>query len=490
MGTMLRNLCFGILVLTPLAFGQEEPETEGALVPKELTLAEAKRIALLENPSLKAAEARVKQAWARVRQARASYFPNVDASASISKTWLDENSYRAQRNQAFLTPFLESGGRSSGTSQFPVVQYIGGKAVTLSSGLRARAGVDNSFTTHSAALTAQWLIFDGFAREFTHAASRFGARESEAASLEARRLLLEAVAESYFSAVLAREELAIAEADEAFNARQLEEAEARRRVGTGSLSDELNFRVRVNTAKASRIRAVQVFEVAKVGLAQLMAVPESAFPAGTELAPLLDSTPADLERPDLDTKLASALERRPDLLRDRRAVDRTRAAMRAQRGVFFPTVSTSVSHAASLTNDHKIGQDDFGTTVGLNVSYSLFAGGRNRAQYVESKGALSEAEHNLHSTEIAVSAQVRSAIENLAAAQDQWVLQQENAAHVQKNRDLVEKEYMAGQASLVRLNEAQRDLVSSQAQLAAARVTLQQAWHSLTTATGEILGET
>jgi outer membrane protein TolC len=46
---------------------------------------------------------------------------------------------------------------------------------------------------------------------------------------------------------------------------------------------------------------------------------------------------------------------------------------------------------------------------------------------------------------------------------------------------------MAGQVSLVRLNEAQRDLIQQQGRLALARVALRQAWHDLRVATGEIL---
>jgi outer membrane protein TolC len=41
--------------------------------------------------------------------------------------------------------------------------------------------------------------------------------------------------------------------------------------------------------------------------------------------------------------------------------------------------------------------------------------------------------------------------------------------------------------SLVRLNEAQRDLTVAQAQLASARVALRVAWYDLQTSTGRIL---
>ena len=66
-------------------------------------------------------------------------------------------------------------------------------------------------------------------------------------------------------------------------------------------------------------------------------------------------------------------------------------------------------------------------------------------------------------------------------------LQRENVDLVQRTRDLVEKEYNAGQGSLVRLNEAQKDLTTAQGNLAQALVALRQAWIELETRTGSIL---
>ena len=84
------------------------------------------------------------------------------------------------------------------------------------------------------------------------------------------RLLLYQVAASYFNAQLAKENINIALANEKFNQRQLAETEARYRVGTGSLSDVLNFRIRINSAKSQLISARQSYEVALYGLASLM----------------------------------------------------------------------------------------------------------------------------------------------------------------------------------------------------------------------------
>jgi outer membrane protein TolC len=86
-----------------------------------------------------------------------------------------------------------------------------------------------------------------------------------------------------------------------------------------------------------------------------------------------------------------------------------------------------------------------------------------------------------------VAADVRDAIANVKSAQYELELQRKNAELVTENRDLVDKEYKAGQASLVRLNEAQRDMIQAQGRLALARVGLLQTLKNLDTSTGAIL---
>jgi len=106
--------------------------------------------------------------------------------------------------------------------------------------------------------------------------------------------------------------------------------------------------------------------------------------------------------------------------------------------------------------------------------------GEARARHDEAKKTLANLTNNVVS-------EVRTAITQVEAAQQELFLQRSNAALVQQNRDLVDKEYAAGQGSLVRLNEAQRDLVTAQSRLALALVSLRLAWQNLLATTGEIL---
>jgi outer membrane protein TolC len=132
-------------------------------------------------------------------------------------------------------------------------------------------------------------------------------------------------------------------------------------------------------------------------------------------------------------------------------------------------------------------QEDFGNTIGASLSYNLFSGGLDRAKLNEAKAKQSEAEKTLQDVMIQVSSQVHTAMSKLNSAQNQLVLQRSNTALVRRTRDLVAKEYAAGQGSLVRLNEAQRDLITAQSRLSLALVSLRQAWFDLETVTGKTL---
>jgi cell division septation protein DedD len=305
--------------------------------------------------------------------------------------------------------------------------------------------------------------------------------------MDARRLLLASVATAFFVAQLAREDIAIASADETFNRRQIDEAKARLRVGTGSLSDVLNFEIQVNSARSQLIRAKRVYNVAMIGLATLLGLREARFPVNMELARLESETEEELVAPSTDRQIRYALTHRPDIRRTDYAVKRAKSEVGIARAKFYPVLNATGSIDGERSRSAEFESDDFGGSIGLNLTYNLFTGGLNRAQLAEAKSRLTEAERNQDDASIQVASEVQEAVADLIAEQEQLALQRKNARLVQQNRDLVEKEYNAGQTSLVRLNEAQRDLTTAQSRLVLALLSLRQSWENLRAVTGEIL---
>lgn len=446
-----------LVLLYYSAAGAEDQPADGIDLENitVLDLETAARIALEGNPSLAAAQARVGQAREAVRQARSSYWPRFDLTASQTRVDLSDNAHQ---------------------SQLASRQALFGSSAT----------VDNPEDYYRASVTASWLLFDGFTRRFNLAAAKHGEQSSEAARNDAQRLLLQAVSSAFLSAQLSLENVAIAKADEAFNKRQLKEARLRYDVGTGALSDVLNFEVRANSAQSDLIVAERTYETSLIGLAALLGVQNARLPDQTRLEALKDADESELEEPQTDQLIDSAHDLRPDLNQSEWGVLQAEADVKAKRGNYFPTLSLNASYDGERTDDFGFESEDIGSSVGINLSYNIFAGGLFHAQHQESKMRLWEAEKSRENLKINITSDVRTSAERVLSAQKQLLLQRTNAQLVQKNRDLVEKEYKAGVGSLVRLNEAQRDLTAAQVRLAVAQVALRQAWNDLWSATGQI----
>jgi outer membrane protein TolC len=421
-----------------------------------LDLQTAARIALKENPSLAAARARVDQAHQAVRKERSSYWPQFDLTASWEQDNLSDNDHQSQltTSQALFGP----GGSITDPEDY-----------------------------YRVSLTASWLLFDGFTRRFNLAAAKYGEQSSTVARDDARRLLLQAVSSAFLSAQLSLENVAIAQADEAFNQRQLTEARFRRHeVGTGALSDVLNFEIRVNSAQSDLLVAERTFETARIGLAALLGIDNARLPNHTQLDTLDETTETELRAPQIGPLLENVYAQRPDVLQNDWAVRQAEANVKARRGSYYPTLSLNASCDSERTGDFGFESEDIGSSIGISLSYNLFNGGLFQARHQEAKMRLREVQHNLHNLKINVASEVQTISKRILSAQKQLLLQRTNAHLVRKNRNLLEKEYKAGVGSLVRLNEAQRDLTIAQVRLATVQVALRQAWYDLWSATGQI----
>ena len=417
-----------------------------------LDLDTAKKIALARNPTLKAAAHRVEQAAWRVKQAASAYLPRLDANTQASRVELSDNAYTAALQQArFFNP--------AATMEDPEEYY-------------------------SAGITATWRMFDGFSRRFNYAAGKYALSASKHSRADARRLIFSSVARAYHGAMLARENMAIAEADEIFFARQVQEAGIRRQIGTGSLSDVLNFQVSRNAARSNVISAKQSFEVAMFGLAALLGSQDSDFAKRVELARMNAESVKEITEPEAPDFMQSAKAGRPDILQAEATKKAAKARLKSVRGEYCPTIDLSAGYTGDRTGDAGFEGDDFGTTIAATVNWNIFAGGLTRAKVAEARAAHNEAKSNLGYVRTQAVSEVLEAIAKVRAAQAELLLQRENADLVGRNRDLVEKEYRAGQASLVTLKQAQRDLVAAQSRLASARVNLRQAWQELYTSAG------
>ncbi len=456
----MRQVLFILLlsfVLVPAAWCQQEPEFVGPDFSgiEVLDLENAQRIALQENPSIAAAFARVEQAQARVKQAVAAWWPSLDIGGQASRTHRSDIAYAAAQLYSSVP------GQSS----------------------------DRNYNSSSASLQATWVLFNGFYRSFQQEQMEYGAKSSEEARRDSQRLLVSAIAEAFLNAQLTQTKVKIAGADMKFYEKQLLDANNRYEVGTGSWGDVLNIKVQLNSAKTSSMLGKREYEAAKYGLAALLGVPDAVFPEHVHLAELDKDfkTSADKEG-EVNVLIDEALAARPDLRKLGMQAREAEAATGKAKAPFWPKVQVAGTLNGANQGEYTLTGDDFGNSISLNVAWNLFSGGADRARLFEAQQKRREVSYSMADLRTKVAAEVRQDIALLAAAREQVRLQRDSVSLVEENRQLAESEYEAGSASLVRLNEAQRDLTTTYGRLAQALVGYHLARQRLLAATGRNLG--
>lgn len=403
-----------------------------------ITLSDAYAIAVAKSPSAEAAQERIRQAEARWRQARSQNLPSLALSGSGSRITYSD------RNRGF------------------------------------NPGLDEDAEVYGAAAQATWLLFNGGQRLNTQKALRSGYEASVIGETETLEQLAASVSRAYFAAQLAIENQRIASSDLVFNEQQLRETKTQVKAGQRARADELNFAIRCNTAASSLERAQAEVAEALILLNTLLAAGD-----GMERQPGLIASNDQI--PTMPTQTWEEVKTRlPSLNRLREQVSASELEWKAARGSYAPAVRVSGTYAGEREEDPSFSGDDFTTTVGVSMEFELFDAGLRRNRLRELRAAADEQALLLEQAEQDAEAEWLAARTSLAAARTRSILDQENTELARENRDLVEKTYNAGRASLLRLNEAQRDLINSEARATLSRIEVQSATIRLALASGEL----
>ncbi len=446
-----------------------------------LTLENARQIALYGNPSIHEAQARLESARARVADARSRYFPTIRLTHTSTRT------FQTPPSRPRLASALQAVQQTPTTLNTDVLQNIPALIRPIFQPLLSVGSLEsntNSYSGHSTAITATWTIFDGFIREAQLLASKH-LQEAAAHSLaNTRRLIIQAVDSAYYQVQLAVEQVRIAGADEAFSREQLEETQKLSEAGRASQADVDNFRVRVLAAKADLTTAAGLLETGRVVLAELMGLEEVALPDDVMLSPLTEETKEEAVLPEPESWIEQALRNRPDLRQLEEVLDSEQQRVRVAKGLYSPAVGVSGTWGFDRDSTVRYSNDDQSSLAGLEVRWELYTGGSRLAQIRAAESARAEAAAALKRGRLTVQAQVRQAIIALRDAQQQIRLQRETLETARESRRLIRAAYLAGKESLTRLNEAQRDFIQADVNLALSRIRLRQAWSDLNAAAG------
>lgn len=404
----------------------------------ELSLEQAQKIAIANNPTYIAAYHAIAAAKMRYYQALGAYAPEINSSFSLS----NNNNW--------------------------VHHQINGDASRRS----------DTFSTNTA-VSANWLIFDGLSREFALKIAETEYHQQKALSEDECRLLIRGVAYAYNSVLLAAENMRIAREDMDFQMKNLRVTELKQQAGAVPLSDVLNFRVLANVAEGNQITAEYQYEVALYALAVLMGYPEGTLPPSVKFPRIQDIYLYDL--PSVDIYLDNALANRPDLRAYREQLQIARYQLYQTYSSFSPTVSLfaeydyGTNRSRAYHESGKGGQNASNFSYGVGANWTLFNGFIRYNKVREAQANLSATQYQVVNTWLTVVQEVRNAYINYVQNVKQARLYEKTLEITTKQRNLVDDEYRAGNTELTRLNEAQRDLVDAQTTLASAYINVQNA---------------
>jgi outer membrane protein TolC len=456
-------------------------ESGSSLADGVLTLEAARQAALSGNPSVHEARARLQAARARVSEARARLFPKLTFAHKSTRT------FQTPPSRPQLTSALQAFQQSPTTLNADVLRDIPAVFLPIFQPLFNTGSLQsnsNAFGNHSTGLTATWTVFDGFIREAQILASEHLKHAAGYALGNVRRLVVHAVDTAYYQVQLAVEQVRIATADEAFSREQLEETQKLRDAGRASQADVDNFRIRLLAAQANTTAAEGLFDTGRVVLAELMGLPDAALPGDLSLSPLTAETAEETTVPNAASWIEKAMRDRPDLRQLEQIVESEGQRVRAAKGLYSPAVGVSGTWGFDRDSTLHYSSSDQTSLAGVEVRWDLYTGGSRTARVRAAEATRAEAAAALARGRLAVQSEVRQAVIALHDAQEQIGLQREALTTARENRRLIQAAYVGGTQSLTRLNEAQRDYIQADVNLALARIRLRQAWSDLHAAAG------
>ncbi len=420
-----------------------------------LSLADAQRIALHNNPTYIAAHHAVSAAHMRYLQSFSGYLPTVKAGLDYrgSNSWM-----MSER------PYSNSG-----------------------SDRRHPRSESNNMTF---SMQATLLLFDGLIREFSVLEASHSEKYYQHMDENSCRTIVQAVAYAYNNVLLAIEKRRIADEDRKFQMTSLKDTKYKFDAGAVPLSDVLNFEILMNNADVNMIAADYQYETAVYALAQLLGYPDGTLPAEVTFSGDIKSEFVDL--PAVEVYLDTALANRPDLKAYREQLDIAKYQLYQRYGAFSPTASAFFNYTYQLGESRnpdrsyntRYYSETNGISYGVGLEWVIFSGFARYNRMREYQANVAIADYNVAAQWFQVVNDVRTAYAGFVQSTRTTKILEKVRDLSKQQRDLVDDEYRAGNTELTRLNEAQRDYVTAEANLASSYVNIQNAKAQLDAAVG------
>jgi len=405
--------------------------------------------AFAASPDLKAAEARVRNARASLKEDRTKLLPQGGATALYA--------------HAKLPGSIDKIGQALGSSTAT------GTTGTTTGASAATTSIPSSLDLYSVGMDASWEIdlFGGVRRGIEGAKAT--AQAQQATYEDAQVRLAAEVAQAYVNLRDSQHRLALGKSASELQGRMLALTLQRRAGGTASDADVERLRTQLSQTRADLVPLAAQLDQYTDQLAVLTGREPGTLDA--ELA-----TPGPLPLPPATTAIgdpASFLRRRPDIRQAERQLAASNAAIGQNVASYFPTVTLFGTLGFGSTDAGKLfSSDNFNALGAPSLSWNILNFPRINAQVREAKATRDAAEASYQQ---AVLAALQDAEDSLSryGHQRQNVMELTQAeASAARAAKLTQQRFAGGTVSLIDSLDAERQRVSTEQSLAQAQAML------------------
>lgn len=383
-----------------------------------ITLQDAVRIALSDNPTIKVAGQEILLKKEARREAYAGLFPEASLVGSYS---------RAIKKQSFamMGEVIEVGTDNT---------YSGGLSVSLP--------VFAPALYKSISLTSTDV--------------NLAVEKSRASRLD----MVNQVTKAFFQLLLAQDSYEVLlksykQSEDNYNV-----VKAKYEQGTVSEYDKISADVQMRSLKPTVVSARNGVNLANLQLKVLMGM-ESDVKVAVE---------GNLKDYEMSMFTRQAMPR-PDNLTNNSTLKQLelnalqlKQTLKLQYTNFMPTLSASFQYMYTSMNDNfKFKEYDWRpySTIGLNLSIPLFQGS-NFTQLKQTRIQMKQLEENRINTERQLTMQATGYLDNMAASTEQVVSNKEAVFQAEKGRTIAEKRYEVGKGTILELNSSEVALTEAQ----------------------------
>ncbi|MFL5545311.1 MAG: TolC family protein [Gemmatimonadaceae bacterium] len=491
-GRFLKTLLVAASLLAPVvADAQGIPPTTLPTVrttgtPRRLPLDEAVRIAESQSEAIRIARAGVQRAQGQQYQARSQYFPQINGSASYTRTLASQFS-----SVGGSAPPVDTTKPPSPPG--PCDQYLRDATATneerlagLEDASRCALG-QNPFSSfgnlgfgaknqYNLGLSFSQNLFAGGRIVAQNSVANAGRRSAEIELAAQRAQLQLDVTQAYFDAALADRLVALAESSAVQTENVLRQTRLARTVGNVSEFELLRAQVSSANQRPIVIQRQSDREVAYLRLKQLLNI---SLDEPVQLTTAVDDTAAtNAALASIGITSDTAAVDRATVRQAAQAIDAQRGLLRVAKAQRLPTLALTSQYgkvAFPLNNFPQSGDFRTNWTIGLATQVPLFTGGRIKGDQIVAEANLREAQARYDQLREFAALDSRVTLNNLFQARAAWQASLGTAEQAARAYSIATVRYKEGISTQIELNDARILLEQAVANRALAARNLQVA---------------